>query len=77
MDLKIQDAKIELIQWMTTLEDSAIIQKLLELKKNESKDWWLDISEEEKQSIESGIADANSGKVKEHTEARRIYEKWL
>lgn len=77
MDLKIQDAKLELIQWMTTLEDSSIIQKLMDLKKTESKDWWLEISEEEKKSIELGLADSKNGKVKSQAEARKIYEKWL
>lgn len=77
MSLKIQDAKLELIQWLTTLEDNAVIQKLMELKKTESKDWWLDASEEEKKSIELGLADAKEGKVKPQSDAKKIYGKWL
>lgn len=77
MEINIQNAKIELIQWLTTLEDSALIHKLLELRKAESKDWGDEISEEERKSIEQGILDAENGKVKPHSEVRKIYEKWL
>jgi len=77
MDAQISNKKIELIQWLSTLEDKSIIEKLLQLKKEESKDWWNSISDEEKSSIEKGIAEANDDNVKPHTIAQKIYEKWL
>lgn len=77
MGINIQNAKIELIQWLTTLEDSSLIQKIIELRKNETKDWWKDISDAEKQSIELGISDAENGKLKSNSEAEKIYGKWL
>jgi hypothetical protein len=73
----ILNQKLELIQWLSTIEDSAIIQKIMDLRKKESTDWWNSISENEKQSIELGLEDAKSGKLKEHSEARALYEKWL
>ena len=45
MEMNIKNAKIELIQWLTTLEDSSIIQKIIELRKNEDKYWENKISE--------------------------------
>ncbi len=77
MEINIQNAKIELIQWLTTLEDSSLIQKIIELRNNETKDWWNDLSESEKASIELGIVDAESGKLKPNSEAKKIYGKWL
>lgn len=77
MSLNVQNAKIELIQWLTTIEDSSIIQKLIDLRNREVKDWWDDLSEEEKYSIEQGINDSNNGRVVPHSEVRKIYEKWL
>lgn len=77
MELDIKNAKIELIQWLTTLEDKSLIQKVIELRKNESKDWWNNISESEKKSIDKGISQADNGDLKTHSEARKIYEKWL
>jgi predicted transcriptional regulator len=59
----LQNKKLELIQWLSSIE--------------ESKDWWNSIAESEKEAIERGIQDANAGKLNPHSEARKIYEKWL
>ena len=75
--MNIQNIKIELIQWLTTLEDKSLIQKIMDLRKNDSRDWWNEISEEEKKSIEIGLSDAEKGNLKPHSEARKIYGKWL
>ena len=77
MEANIQNIKIELIQWLTTLDDSSLIQKILDLRKNQTKDWWTETSEAERISIEKGISDADNGKLNSHSEARKIYEKWL
>lgn len=77
IELNIQNKKLELIQWLSSIEDSTVIEKIMELRKKESKDWWNSISESEKDAIESGIKDANSGKLNPHSNARKIYGKWL
>ncbi|MBZ9729508.1 hypothetical protein LB467_07385 [Salegentibacter sp. JZCK2] len=77
MDMDIQNKKIELIQWLSTLNDESIIEKIMKLRESEKIDWWNEISKEEKESIEQGIKDADSGKLKSHLEARKLYEKWL
>ena len=77
MDINIQNKKIELIQWLSTLNDESVIEKIMELKENEKTDWWKKISKEEKNSVEQGIRDADSGKLKSHSEAKKLYEKWL
>jgi len=77
LELNMQNKKLELIQWLSTLEDSSIIEKIIELRKSENKDWWNSISEDEKQSIERGLEDVESGKLNPHSTARKLYEKWL
>jgi RNA polymerase-binding transcription factor DksA len=77
MDNTIQNAKLELIQWLTTLEDSSLIQKIMDIRKSETQDWWDEISETEKKSIEQGLMDAEKGKLKPNSEAEKIYGKWL
>jgi hypothetical protein len=77
VDLNILNQKLELIQWLSTIEDASIIEKLVELRKMESKDWWKSISENEKESIELGLKDAESGKLNPHAKARELYDKWL
>ena len=77
IELNIQNKKLELIQWLSTIEDSAIIEKIMDLRKRENKDWWNSISENEKNSIEQGLKDAESGKLNSHSNAKKLYEKWL
>ncbi|RAI88486.1 hypothetical protein [Algoriphagus yeomjeoni] len=77
MDLELQNKKIELIQWLSTLEDSSLIDKLMKFREREKSDWWGAISDEERLSIQKGIDDANEGKLKPNSEAQKIYGKWL
>ncbi|PZX55571.1 hypothetical protein [Algoriphagus chordae] len=77
MDVELQNKKIELIQWLSTLEDTFLIDKLMKFREEEKSDWWNSISEAEKSSIQRGVEDADKGKLKPHSEARKIYEKWL
>lgn len=77
MEANIQNIKIELIQWLTVLDDDLLIQKIVDLKKNQTTDWWNLISEKERKSIEKGVIDAKNGKLNSHSEAKKVYEKWL
>lgn len=77
MGTQVLDKKIELIQWLSTLEDKTIIEKLVKFRQQETKDWWNSISNEEQKSIEKGISDAKNGKLEPHSTARKLYEKWL
>ena len=77
MDANIQNKKIELIQWLSTLNDIAVIEKIMKLRERERSDWWNEISDAEKKSIEKGLEDVKSGNVESHAEVKKIYEKWL
>jgi hypothetical protein len=77
MNTQTLNEKLELIQWLSTLEDTSIIKKLIQFRKEETKDWWDSISEEEKKSIEKGISEADNDELKSHSEARKVYGKWL
>ncbi|MDQ8748793.1 hypothetical protein BAS06_14705 [Elizabethkingia miricola] len=77
MNSHILNKKLELIQWLSTLEDQSIIEKLIAFRKEEAKDWWNSISDDEKNAIEKGIEDADSEKLETHSNARKLYEKWL
>lgn len=77
MATNIQDKKIELIQWLSTLNDNKIIEKIIALRDREMEDWWSKLSEAEKKSLEKGIEDAEKGNLLPHQQARSRYEKWL
>ena len=77
MPVSIENKKIELIQWLSTLEDQSLIDKLLKLRDAENTDWWQELSAIERASIEKGIKEAEEGKLKPHSAVRAMYEKWL
>jgi hypothetical protein len=77
-ELQIQNKKLELIQWLSTIEDIDFLEKISNLISSEKKkDWWNEISDAEKESIEKGIAQAEGGNINLHSKAREIYGKWL
>jgi len=75
--VNIQERKLELIQWLSVVDDIAVLDKIADLKDQETQDWWDDISGIERESIEIGIEQADSGKVRPHSAVKRLYEKWL
>lgn len=78
-NMNIQAEKLDLIEWITKLNDVSILKKLNELKfqYSNSKDWWDTLEKEEIESIERGLKDLKEGRVHSHETARSIYEKFL
>lgn len=77
MEMNLQTKKLELIQWLSTIDNPSIIEKILAIRNNEKEDWWENLSALEKESINRGFEDADAGKLKDHDQARKIYGKWL
>ncbi|HLA96158.1 MAG TPA: hypothetical protein VK612_10585 [Pyrinomonadaceae bacterium] len=75
--INMQERKLELIQWLSVIEDVSLLDKVAELKEQSTSDWWDEISDVEKGSISQGLEDADAGRLKPHSEARAIYEKRL
>ena len=78
-DMNIQSEKLGLIEWLSTLNDISIIEKLKSIKEDysKSKDWWDTLYKEELESIERGLKDLEEGKIHSHEIARKVYEKYL
>ena len=56
----------ELIQWINSLNDTSLLNLLNSIRmsrKKDNKDWWEELSPEEKVNIELGIKDLNEGRV--------------
>jgi len=77
--MDIQREKLSLIEWISRLNDSSIIEKIREIRKEYSKseDWWNSLKKEEIESIKRGLKDFEEGRVHSHETARKIYEKYL
>ena len=77
--MNIQTEKLGLIEWISKLNDTSIIEKLKLIKEDysRSRDWWDSLNKEELDSIERGLKDLKEGKVHSHETARKVYEKYL
>jgi len=67
--------KLELIEWLTRLEDSDTIEYLKFIKdyREENRDWWDDLTSEQKEGLLRGLKDIDEGKVTPHEEVVRKY----
>jgi hypothetical protein len=67
--------KLELIEWLTKLEDDETIQYLKVVKdsKPDDHDWWDDLDASHKKGIEKGLKDIDKGRVFPHDEVRKKY----
>ena len=75
--MSIDSKKLVLIEWISRINDFAVIDKLIELKEKEIDSDNFLISRNEQNSIDLGFEDANNGKLTAHSEVKKIYEKWL
>lgn len=47
------------------------------VEENSEEDWYDELSDAEKKSIELGLEDIEEGRVVAHSEVKKLYEKWL
>jgi hypothetical protein len=72
--MDIHAKKYQLIEWITNISDSHLIDKLMKIAK--TTDWWNEISEAERKSIERGLKDIEEDRVFKHAEVSEKYEKY-
>ena len=67
--------KYQLIEWIMNIRDTQMIDKLLSIA--EKSDWWSDLSQTERNSIEKGLQDLSESKFYNHSDVKKHYEKYL
>jgi len=77
MKQNVQATKLELIQWLSTLDNPKVLEQILAIRNTTKNDWWPEASADVQQSIEQGVNDADSDKLHPQAEARKLYGKWL
>ncbi|MCK4661489.1 MAG: hypothetical protein KAT68_01380 [Bacteroidales bacterium] len=58
--MHLETRKIQLINWITHLQDANIVSKLEKLY-NQEPDWWDTLSLEDKKAIEEGLSQLDKG----------------
>ena len=59
--MSIQTTKLELIKLILSVENPRIIKKISSLLKNETGDFWNDLSESQKEEIKLGMKQLDEG----------------
>ncbi len=59
--MDIQSAKLELVKLILNLDNQQVIYKILHLLKSEQEDFWLQLSDDEKEEIKTGIKQLDAG----------------
>ncbi len=67
--------KLELIEWLTILEDDATLNFLEIVKESSNKqdDWWNLLTDQEKSGIYRGLRDVDAGRVEAHEDVKTNY----
>jgi predicted transcriptional regulator len=74
--MDIQTEKLNLIKWLTDVQEPAIIKRFVALKQKQQTDWWDEISAEERAEIEEGLAQADKGEILSHETVMAKYQQW-
>ena len=67
--------KLELIEWLTHLDDDDTITylKIVKDSSETGNDWWQELSSEQKRGIERGLRDIDEGRVTPHDQVKKEY----
>lgn len=66
--MTLEAKKLDLISWLTSLTDDAIITQLYAIKNDSNSDWYEQLSDEQKAQIGKGLEDLKHGRVIPHEE---------
>ena len=76
--MDIQSQKLELFEWLSTIKDAKTIQQLANFKNSiQGDDWWDQIPHKEMKEIKIGLQEAKEGKLIDHSEVMKKYDRWL
>lgn len=75
--MNIETTKLELMQLLLQTQKESVLKKIRSIFEEEL-DWWEEMSEEEKQQIETGIKQLDKGENLEHNKVMQHFDrsKW-
>ncbi len=67
--------KLELIEWLTRLNDIDTLKflKIVKEARTGNKDWWNDLTEQQRHGIQRGINDIDEGRIVSHSDVKKKY----
>lgn len=74
--MNIETRKLNIISWVSHLQDESILSRIENLQA-QKQDWWALLCDEEKAEIEEGMNQADRGETKTTEGVLSKYKKWL
>ncbi len=74
--MNIEATKLELMQLLLNTSKESILMKIKRIYQEEEKDWWAELSSEEKEEIEEGLLQAEKGEVTTHESVMKRFNAW-
>ncbi|MEP7171701.1 MAG: hypothetical protein ABI855_20175 [Bacteroidota bacterium] len=75
--MNIAATKLELAKRLLNTNDKNIINYLKAIFDTQANNWWEELPEEIKTSIEKGLKQSSKGTTIPHAEMQKQYRKWL
>lgn len=69
--------KKQVKKYLDTADEKIVKMVYAMLEVDAQKDWWDEVDDEAKASIERGLKDVEAGRVVSHKSAMKKYNKWL
>ncbi|MBO3096802.1 hypothetical protein [Gelidibacter pelagius] len=66
--MTLEAKKLDLISWLTSLQDDTIIAQLYAIKNDSNSDWYEQLSKVQKKQIQKGLDDLENGRTITHDE---------
>jgi len=75
--MKLQEQKLELAKMILNTESETLLLKVRAVFDKEESDFWDELSDYQKQSVEEAIKQADKGELVSHKDAMKKFRKWL
>ena len=75
--MNVNSVKLELAKRLLNTNDKNIINYLKAIFDTQDDNWWAELPDEIKMSVEKGLRQSERGETVSHAEARKKYRKWL
>ena len=75
--MSVSETKIELATQILNTNDKEIINYIKAIFSNQSKNWWEELPDEIKASVDRGLKQAARRQTLPHSQVMKKYSKWL
>lgn len=75
--MSIASTKIELTKQLLNTTDAGIINHIKAVFESRTEDWWDELPDEIKASVERGLKQSERGETIPHEKVMKKYRKWL